>query len=150
MAKKKTTDIASSSDNIFKFLRKNYDETMALLVLSRNYFQARGQIDRLQLSREETLIYTLAMSTITTQLTSVLSWLLSCRAVQAGEIQLKELATDTFRMPEFHLSYDETDSCFHVLNKPVREMLTRSSQLYNRIKRLENTIQQNLMAQQTV
>ncbi len=130
--------------NIFKFLEKSYDETVTLLTMSRDYFEQRGRIDKMHLNGEESIIYTLAMSTITTQLTSAMGWLMMCRALQNGEIKIDDLKSDDFRMPDFQLTYEEGDSCFDGLNQPVKEMLKRSSAIYNRIKRMETSIYEKL------
>lgn len=143
----KTVKDLKNSDNLFNFLSKSYNEAVYLITFSRNYFTERGKADKLNLSREDSLVYTLAMSTITTQLSSVLSWLLVCRAVQEGEVKLNDLKSEDFRMPEFDLNIDD-DSCFSSLNGTVREMLKRSSSLYNRIKRMENSIQEKFLKEE--
>lgn len=151
MAKKKTPsgdeiDIVklNNSDNLFNFLKKSYDEAINLTAFSRDYFNARGRLDKMKLSKEESIIYTLAMSTITTQLTSVLGWLLMCRAVQEGEVKMEDLRNEDFRMPEFELGVDDPSSCFANLQPPVSEILKKSSSLYNRVKRMEQSIQHML------
>lgn len=140
MTEHENTDFEiSSSHNLFNFLKKSYNEAVYLLTYSRDYFAAKGREDKLKLSREDSIAYTLAMSTITTQLSSVLSWLLMCRAVQEGEVKIEDLNNEDFKMPEFDLGLDD-NSCFSGLNDTIKEMLTRSSSLYNRIKRMENQI----------
>ena len=117
---------------------------MALLIFSRDYFEQNGKTDKILLSKDDSIAYTLAMSTITTQLTSVTGWLLMCRAVQEGEVAIDDLADEDFRMPEFNLNVDASDSCFANLNKTVKDLLRRSCSLYNRIKRMENSISSKL------
>jgi hypothetical protein len=132
------------SQNIFKFLQKSYNESLGLLNFAHEYFSVRGKEDKLKMSKEDSLIYTLAMSTITTQLTSVFSWLLLCKAVESGEIKLEDLKSEDFRMAEFNLDLNDKSSCFAILNEPVSILLKQSSSLYNRVKRMENSIQQSL------
>ncbi len=144
MAKRKAhLDISDAESNIFNFLKKSYDETMKLMAFSRDYFSTRGHIEKSKLSTEDSLAYTLAMSTITTQLTSVMSWLLMCRAVQEGEITTEELKDDEFRMAEYDLNFEE-GSCFANLDNTIKELFKRSSSLYNRVKRMENSIVKRL------
>lgn len=132
------------SQNIFKFLQKSYNESLGLLNFAHEYFSKRGKEDKLKMSKEDSLVYTLAMSTITTQLTSVFSWLLLCKAVESGEIKFEDLKSDDFRMAEFNLDLNDQSSCFAVLNEPVSILLKQTCSLYNRIKRMENSIQQTL------
>jgi hypothetical protein len=139
----------NNGNNIFKFLEKSYKESLYLLNFARDYFSPHGAINQLQLSREDSLIYTLAMSTITSQLTSVFSWLLLCRAVQNGEVKIEDLKNDNFRMPDFDLIFKDENSRFLILNETVKTLLNRSCALYTRIKRIETSIQLSLSSRET-
>ncbi len=130
--------------NLFRFLEKSYKETITLLIFSRDYFENKGRIDKLQLSREDSIAYTLAMSTVTTQLTSVLGWLLMCKAVEQGELTLEDIRRDEFRMAEFEAEYSHNDSIYATLNETVHQLLQKSSLLHSRIKRMENSIMSDL------
>lgn len=130
--------------NLFRFLEKSYDENLNLLVFARDYFNGNSDKEKSLLSQEDKLIYTLAMSTITTQLTSTLSWLMVCRAVQSGELELEDVKNEDFRMPEFDFGFDDSSSKYSRLNDTMKELLKRSSSLYNRIKRMENSIRADL------
>ena len=145
MARKKVPVDKNNGREIFRFLQKSYDEAFELLVSSRDYFSDRGKTDKMLLSKEDQLVYTLAVSTITTQLTSVMSWLLLCKAVEQGEISRKQLRSGSFEMPEFNLGINEKDSCFSILNKKTREFLSKSCNLYNRMKRMESSIREQLL-----
>lgn len=138
----------SDTNNVFMFTRKSYNEALSLLIFSRDYFNKKGKIDKMNLSMEDSLVYTIAMSTITTQLTSVLGWLLTCRAVENGEVSMSELKSDDFRMPEYESHTDIDNSYFASLNGTVKELLIKSSNMYNRIKRLENSVSKYLESQQ--
>ena len=138
----------NDTNNIFMFTRKSYNEALSLLIFSRDYFNKKGKIDKMSLSTEDSIIYTIAMSTITTQLTSVLGWLLTCRAVENGEVSISELKSDDFRMPEYESQTDIDNSYFASLNDTVKELLVKSSNMYNRIKRLENSVSKYLENQQ--
>lgn len=134
----------TSANNIFRFTKNSYNEALSLLIFSRDYFNQKGRIDKLNLSGEDSIIYTIAMSTITTQLTSSISWLLMCKAVEKGEISIDELKSDDFCMPEYESHLDLDNSCFSVLNETVLDLLTKSSNMYNRIKRMENSVRKML------
>lgn len=129
----------ANTRNVFKFLEKTYDETFSLLVFARDYFTAKSALDKSKLSPHDSCVYSLAMSVITTQLTSCLAWLLLCRAVQNGEVGVDVLKNEQYKMPEFDVEINETNSGFSSLNPIVREMLSRSSRIYKRVKRISRS-----------
>jgi len=145
MARKKIPPTDMKGMEVFRFLKTSYDEALLLLVLSRDYFAIQGRKDKQKLSKDQQLIYTLASSTITTQLTSVMSWLLLCRAMQEGELTLEQLQEEKFAMPEINPGVTESDSCFSTLSAPVKELLAKSSNLYNRMKRMESSVREHFM-----
>lgn len=140
----------NNTNNIFMFTRKSYNEALSLLISSRDYFNKKGKIDKIGLSTEDSIVYTIAMSTITTQLTSSLGWLLTCKAVEKGELCVSELKSDDFRMPQYESHADIENSYFAPLNETVKELLIKSSNMYNRIKRLENSVSKYLESEQFV
>ncbi len=138
-------NIRPDNTNVFRFLQKSYDEAFELLIYAHDYLSREGRNDKILLSKEEQLTYTLAASTITTQLTSVMSWLLTCKAVEAGEITSEQIENTDFNMPEFNLGIYETDSCFATLSTRMKDLFSKSSSLYNRVKRLETSIKRQLV-----
>lgn len=135
----------SGNKDIFRFLRKSYDETFALLIYARDYFGTMGKNDKARLSKKDQMIYTLAVSTITSQLTSVMSWLLFCRAIENGEVSADKIDDELFSIEELNFSVNSTDECFAILNKPSREILVKSHNLYDRIKRMEDSVREHLL-----
>lgn len=127
------------SNNIFRFTQKSYNEALSLLVYSRDYFNTRGRVDKLNLSSEDSILYTIAMSKITTQLTGVLSWLLMCKAIESGEIKMQELSKRDFCIPGNDSSFEIDDLNFFHLNSTIKELLKKSNNMYQRIKRLEKS-----------
>jgi regulator of CtrA degradation len=118
------------------FMPRLFDETMALLVETRNYFLAKSKPDQDSLTNNAKLVYATEMSRISLRLSSVMAWVLARRAALAGEItqeQLKEnfmlqfKDTCNFELPHGHM----------VLPQAVCDLLTRSRALYARISRLE-------------
>jgi regulator of CtrA degradation len=145
MTRKKTPGDLTYNRTIFRFLQKSYDEAFSLLVFSRDYFAVHGKTDKLLLPKDQQLIYTLTLSTITTQLTSVMSWLLLCKAVENGEISSQQMHEDDFSMPVFAPSLDCNDSCFAILTQTAQELLQKSHGLYTRVKRMEEPVREHLL-----
>jgi regulator of CtrA degradation len=139
----------SEQNNVFKFTQKSYNETLSLLSFSRDYFSTNGRLDKLNLSSEDSILYTIAMSKITTQLTGVLSWLLMCKAIESGEVKIQELSKEDFSMPATAEQIKIDNSRFINLNSTVKELLKKSSNIYNRIKRLENSVHEMMESQNT-
>jgi hypothetical protein len=137
------TELAGSVGG-FRFLEKDYNRTVELLTMARNYFQLHGHLDKSRLPMGERLHYTLAMSTITTQLSSVMAWLMLWKAVEQGEVTLEKAGMENFRLSEATSSLHERPEIQMVIPKPVQMLLAQSEQLYARIKRLDDRIQGKL------
>ena len=87
------------------------------------------------------------MSKITTQLTSVLSWLLMCKAIESGEIRIQELDKEDFCMPEHECNIEIDNSSFFSLNGTIKDLLNKSNNMYQRIKRLEKSVHEMMDTQ---
>jgi len=134
------TGVALQSEGRFVFLQKNYDETLALLQQCGNYLEYRGKYERIAMDVEERVLYTIATSHITVQLTSVLSWLMAWKAVESGEIAQSDLKLEKYRLQNIHpLTADQMDM-FKKLAQPIPGLVEASSMLYMRMKRLEKTM----------
>lgn len=138
---RKVISIGVENSGSFTFLQKSYDETVELLAAVTEYFKRYGKRDRFGLTQHERIVYTVAMSTITVQLTSVLSWLLAQKAVEKGEITAVEARSERYRLQHIEgYTREEEDTVFEILNNPIPQMLKRSAALYGRIKRLEQSM----------
>lgn len=118
------------------FMPRLFDETMALLVETRNYFLAQSDYDRQPLTHSAKLMYSTEMSRITLRLSSIMAWVLARRAARAGEITQEQLKA------HFPLQFQEncgfeTPHVHMVLPHAVCDLLSRSHALYQRIRRLE-------------
>ncbi|MET0156252.1 MAG: DUF1465 family protein [Rickettsiales bacterium] len=140
MKENPNTGVALRSEGRFVFLQKNYDETLALLQQCGNYLEYRGKYERIAMDVEERVLYTIATSHITVQLTSVLSWLMAWKAVEAGEIKRSDLTLEKYRLQDIHpLTADQIDM-FKKLAQPVPSLIEASGMLYMRMRRLEKTM----------
>lgn len=134
------TGTALKTEGRFVFLQKNYDETLSLLQQCGNYLEYRGKYERIAMDVEERVLYTIATSHITVQLTSVLSWLMAWKAVEAGEINQNDLTLEKYRLQNIHPLTEEQMDMFKKLAQPIPDLVTASSMLYMRMKRLEETM----------
>lgn len=132
--------VISRTEGRFVFLQRNYDETLSLLQQCGNYLEYRGKYERIAMDIEERVLYTIATSHITVQLTSVLSWLMAWKAVEAGEIDIDELCTEKYRLQEIHPLTDDQIKMFTDLAQPIPNLVQASTMLYMRMRRLERSM----------
>jgi hypothetical protein len=132
--------VVGQSEGRFVFLKKNYDETLSLLQQCGNYLEYRGKYERIAMDVEERVLYTIATSHITVQLTSVLSWLMAWKAVEAGEIRQEDLKNEKYRLQDIHPLTEEQMNMFRSLAQPIPNLVDASTMLYMRMRRLEKTL----------
>ena len=125
---------------IFKFLDKSYREALSLTRTSRDYYNSKGRIDKMKLSFDQSLAYTMAMSTITAKLTSSLGWLLVCKALENGEVSFHEINPDVYKLQQFDTLASYDDPRYTTLPENVQDMLKKSHFLYERMQRMEKSI----------
>jgi len=131
--------------NILRFLNKSYDESVTLLIYARDYFTTQAKVDRSTFSLEQKLACTFALSTITTQLTSVISWLMFCKALEKGEVVLAQVRSEDLTMPEFTSPMNEEHNLFGALNTETVEIIEKTTSLYSRIRRMEKSVRERLI-----
>ncbi|MCD6034578.1 MAG: hypothetical protein K0R63_319 [Rickettsiales bacterium] len=137
------TELYGSRDG-FRFLERDYKTTVQLLVRARDYFQTQGARDKIRLSDNDKLYYTLVMSTITTRLGNVAAWLMLWKAVHQEEIAFDEAKLELFQLLDV-TGHPEDDTKFvTVIPLPVRHLLEESTEIYERIRRLDGRIQEKL------
>lgn len=132
--KRKTTPQTTVADGIF--IPRLFDETMALLTETRNYFFAKASLDQQTLTHAAKLVYSAEMSRITLRLSSIMAWVLARRAAHAGEISQDELKK-MFPLQYAETCGFETPHIDRVLPRAVCDLLNRTRALYERIHRLE-------------
>lgn len=119
------------------YFHRVYDETMALLLETRNYVAYGEMANHEGLSLQSRLQASFESMRVTSRLTQVMAWLLAQRAVVAGEISERTLVED------FALGGDsvclggaeERDEAH--LPRALRSLLGRSLGLYHRVGRLD-------------
>lgn len=118
------------------FMPGLYDETMKLLVQSKNYFSLYCDEDQRHMSPLQRLIYSSVMTKITLRLSTVMSWVLAKRAYQAGQISKDELDAH-FRLASEPSCMEASTYFAHFLPSFVQKLCNDSLALYSRIHKLD-------------
>ena len=120
-----------------RFFGKTYDETMALLVASRDYLANAQPAEAKGLKPIERLRVNCEAMRLTTRLTQVMAWLLAQRAVHEGELSREAAAGDDYRLTADEICLAETDTGAQALPPRLLELLDQSRRLYVRVARLD-------------
>lgn len=118
-------------------LEKTYDETLDLLIETRNYMAYKAPRDCRGLDAEASLRVSCEAFRVTSRLTQVMAWLMAQRAAHAGEIDIEEACADHFRLSGHGVCLDEGGDGAD-LPGGLRSLMRRSLHLYRRIDRLDN------------
>lgn len=122
------------------FLDGTYREALALTREARDYVALQERLDRAGLEPELQLVESCESLRVTARLTQVMAWLLLQRAVHAGEVE-----PEAARAPEHRLGAREICSATAAreqvaLPQRLRELLARSGELYQRVARLDASL----------
>lgn len=111
-----------------------YVEAMLLADEARGYFESEGREDRDRLPPMLRVGFSCESLRVTTRLMHIIAWLLTHRAVVAGEISL-----DQARAPERRLgaSAASDPSLVAALPEPARAIVAATADLYARVLRLD-------------
>lgn len=120
-----------------RFFGKTYDETMSLLLASRDYLAVAQPADAHGLKPIDRLRVNCEAMRLTTRLTQIMAWLLAQRAVFAGEMGRAQAASDEFRLAADSICMADSDSVAQVLPMRLQELLDESRRLYVRVARLD-------------
>lgn len=120
-----------------RFFGKTYDETMSLLLASRDYLASAQPADAVGLRPIDRLRVNCEAMRLTTRLTQIMAWLLAQRAVFAGEMARAQAASDEFRLAADNVCMADSDAAAPVLPDRLLELLDQSRRLYIRVARLD-------------
>ncbi len=127
-------------------LDRTFDEGVALTQEVRNYIAYHEQADRREFELSQCLHLGYQHTRVSARLIQVMTWLLAMKALLSGEI-----SPEQFTAPQYALT--DSDECSSDKgegdeNVPagLRDLLTRSHALYDRIKRLDNMVRTKLDA----
>lgn len=117
-----------------KLIDSLYAEAMALADTARAYFDRQGRADRMALEPVERVGFSSESLKVTTRLMHVIAWLLTRRAVEAGELSRADGVSPERRLGS-PIASDE--AAIAALPEAAAELVRASSDLYDRIARLE-------------
>ena len=120
-----------------RFFGKTYDETMSLLVASRDYLANAQPADAVGLNPIERLRVNCEAMRLTSRLTQIMAWLLAQRAVYEGEMSRETAASDEYNLAADSVCMAEAEGSEDLLPERLQELLEESRRLYIRVARLD-------------
>ena len=117
-----------------KLVDSLYTEAMLLADEARSYFDEIGRSERDGLSPIERVAFSCESLKVTTRLMHVIAWLLTRKAVAAGEIPEKDAAHNSRRLGQ---AADSDPVAVESLPDTARAIVAASIDLYDRIARID-------------
>ena len=117
-----------------KWVDALYIEAMVLADEARSYFDTQARDDRLALEPGDRVALSCESLRVTTRLMHVIAWLLTQRAVRAGELTRAEAGVPERRLGEA-TPIDET--LLPRFPETAAEIIRASGELYDRVQRLD-------------
>lgn len=111
-----------------------YTEAMLLADEARGYFDEFGRAERDTLQPFERVAFSCESLKVTTRLMHVIAWLLTRKAIEAGEIADEGSAADSRRLG---LAIDSDGDSVAALPERAREIVAASVDLYGRVARID-------------
>src|SRR5689334_24861982 len=116
-----------------------FRDGMGLVEETAAYLDGPGRQESKKLERNVALAYATESMRLTTRLMQLASWLLLHRAVKEGEMSLAQARQEKSKVKLAPV--DTTDpNNIELLPKALRELIARSQQLQNQVRRLDTTI----------
>ncbi|MEM6625742.1 MAG: DUF1465 family protein [Pseudomonadota bacterium] len=130
--KTRVGDFADSEvfDRLFK-------DGMSLVEEAASYLDGPGREESRKLDRDLALTYASESMEVTTRLMQAASWLVVQRAVREGDMNVEEAGDDKFRLTE---PTPPRSPNVDLLPEPLKDLVTRSRSLYERVWRLDETL----------
>ncbi|MEA3057454.1 MAG: regulator of CtrA degradation [Sphingomonadales bacterium] len=112
-----------------------YTEAMLLADEARSYFDDAGRDERATLEPFARVGFACESLKVTTRIMHIVAWLLTQRAIDSGEIPLRD-----GRRPERRLGHaqDSDEAVVDQLPPMARKLINSSADLYARIKRIDD------------
>jgi regulator of CtrA degradation len=121
-----------------EFFDRTMLEAMSLLAESRRYLTDRAEVESQKMDVEQGLTNSMETMRLVARLTQVLAWLLTHRAVHAGEMSLSEATEPERRLGGRDLCAKDSADAAKRLPDELQSLLSRSHSLYLRIARLDD------------
>jgi len=117
-----------------KLVASLYTEAMLLADEARSYFDSNGRSDRDSLAPVDRVGFSCESLKVTTRLMHVIAWLLTQRAVEAGELSPSQARRPARRLGE---APDSDEALLARLPETALALVHASRDLYARVKRLD-------------
>ncbi len=117
-----------------KLIDSLYVEAMLLADEARSYFDVNGRADRDSLDPIDRVGFSCESLKVTTRLMHVIAWLLTQRAVEAGELSRSQARRPARRLGD---SPDSDEALLPRLPEGALALVNASRDLYARVKRLD-------------
>jgi regulator of CtrA degradation len=127
-----------------KLVASLYTEAMLLADEARSYFDMSGRSDRDSLDPIDRVGFSCESLKVTTRLMHVIAWLLTQRAVEAGELSPSQARRPARRLGE---APDSDEALLPRLPEAAMALIHASRDLYARVKRLDDAGGQGLEPQ---
>jgi regulator of CtrA degradation len=118
-----------------KLIDSLYVEAMLLADEARSYFDRNGRDDRLALSPVARVGFSCESLKVTTRLMHVIAWLLTQRAVEAGELSPAQARTPSRRLGD---AAESDPAVIEALPAGALALVRASQELYARVRRLSD------------
>jgi len=117
-----------------KLVDSLYVEAMVLADEARSYFDSAARDDRLELEPVDRVGFACESLKVTTRLMHVIAWLLTQRAVAAGELTCGQAGEEERRLGPAPMS---DEALMPRLPEAAVELIRASEELYERLRRLD-------------
>ncbi|MGE5146513.1 MAG: DUF1465 family protein [Candidatus Eiseniibacteriota bacterium] len=122
------------------FFGKTFEEAMILLIEARDYISATAGQRPQGLTPEDQLRIARETMRITTRLTQIMAWLLAQKAVHAGELTARQVASEEYRLDGQSVCLADDERHHGGLPDHLQSLLKRSHALYVRVARLDELV----------
>jgi len=117
-----------------------FDEGMSLVEETARYLDGLGREEQRLLPRKAAMLYAGESMRVTTRLMQAASWLLVQRAVHEGDMEAEDAYSDRYRLGSKEICTGGGAEGVELLPVTLRDLLSRSDNLYRRIARLDEVL----------
>ena len=119
---------------------RTFDEGMSLVEETAKYLDGRGREESRDLPRKLAMLYAGESMRVTTRLMQAASWLLVQRAVHEGDMPASDATNERYRLGSKEICLGGGADGTDLLPPTLRDLLSRSDNLYRRIARLDDVL----------
>ncbi len=118
-----------------------FDEGMSLVEETARYLDGPGREEQRHLPRKTAMLYAGESMRVTTRLMQAASWLLVQRAVHEGDMKVEDAQSERYRLGSKEICFGGGPiEGIEALPEKLRDLLSRSDELYRRIARLDDVL----------